>query len=603
MSAPPTIAAPSRKLKWVLVFMIVILVPALQVGLPWLSCYLASDSEDADRAAMGLSDQRSFWALRFSFDRFLHPCPVAEYRYAQPDSPATVCRDEFIILQPHGPYESRTIECINLRTGRMTTSKSSAGVVDVLSDGDKLWFLDDRNPADEASDAFVYQGRVARLRKLEPGPDVNTLMTYELEYFESDEWRPTGQFALVPNNLLIKFDTDLHTGTICCFDENDLGRTLYYSLKLRNKDEHVHELHRYIGSKQTAVLKPLQEIEWSEVPEHPFNVSHWCWSENDVISVVQLYLDSDHLRFLWSRGSNIDGPRERLLMWPVYPVYYSRDEVRLVRSSNQLYFVASDPMDGRWTICRWEDGRLVLLVNQHSPLLGITCLDAMLFATFAFVIPSIALAFIASTMQRLFPTRFELTPEVTLASFERRRTARTIDLMIAGTPLLLSVVLHPNTVAWWENLKYAVSTLWAEFWFNASRFVNTPDWGTVSNFRSEINMIAGAFVSVPILPQLAALAFVLLVAQLVWQCRSGQSLGKWIMGIRFVRTDLKRCDWSRCLVREALLLVDGLLFLSWVPGVICMLITSKSQRIGDRFSDTIVVRNSHPSSSASMKSS
>jgi uncharacterized RDD family membrane protein YckC len=155
-------------------------------------------------------------------------------------------------------------------------------------------------------------------------------------------------------------------------------------------------------------------------------------------------------------------------------------------------------------------------------------------------------------------------------------------------------VLHPQIVVWWHRAIEGGIHRWLYLWSSTISLVSAPSWNQLSVVRMVGGGIADLYLSVPLVRRLAVLALVVLMAQLAWQCWTGQTLGKWLMGIRVVRTDLRRCGWGRRLAREALLLVDGLFFLSWVPGVICMLITSKSQRIGDLFPDTIVIRNAGP---------
>jgi uncharacterized RDD family membrane protein YckC len=69
----------------------------------------------------------------------------------------------------------------------------------------------------------------------------------------------------------------------------------------------------------------------------------------------------------------------------------------------------------------------------------------------------------------------------------------------------------------------------------------------------------------------------------------GVTPGKWVCGIRTVRTTLRPCGFARAVLRMLILVLDGICC-GWLPGVICMAFTSCRQRIGDLASDTIVVR-------------
>ena len=95
----------------------------------------------------------------------------------------------------------------------------------------------------------------------------------------------------------------------------------------------------------------------------------------------------------------------------------------------------------------------------------------------------------------------------------------------------------------------------------------------------------------------AAPAIPIVMLQILWQARTGQTIGKRIMGIRVVRTTLNPCGLVRCLIRELFLLLDSTWLLSCVPGVCFILSTRNSQRIGDLLADTIVISDQRMSMS------
>ena len=78
----------------------------------------------------------------------------------------------------------------------------------------------------------------------------------------------------------------------------------------------------------------------------------------------------------------------------------------------------------------------------------------------------------------------------------------------------------------------------------------------------------------------------LAVSEGVW----GTSPGKWLFGLRVVRTTLRPCGFFRALAREVLLAVDALFCMGWLPGVLCIGLTNYRQRLGDIVGDTIVIR-------------
>ncbi len=83
---------------------------------------------------------------------------------------------------------------------------------------------------------------------------------------------------------------------------------------------------------------------------------------------------------------------------------------------------------------------------------------------------------------------------------------------------------------------------------------------------------------------------VILVVTSLFQGFWGVTLGKWVCGIRTVRTTLRPCGFLRSLLREILILVDTLFTWTWIPAVLSIAFTSCQQRLGDLAADTIVIR-------------
>jgi uncharacterized RDD family membrane protein YckC len=79
---------------------------------------------------------------------------------------------------------------------------------------------------------------------------------------------------------------------------------------------------------------------------------------------------------------------------------------------------------------------------------------------------------------------------------------------------------------------------------------------------------------------------VLLISQAAW----GITVGKWLCGLRTVRTSLRPCGFAASLAREVVFFVDCCNFSCWTPGILSIAFTDKRQRLGDLATDTIVVR-------------
>lgn len=70
----------------------------------------------------------------------------------------------------------------------------------------------------------------------------------------------------------------------------------------------------------------------------------------------------------------------------------------------------------------------------------------------------------------------------------------------------------------------------------------------------------------------------------------GITLGKWICGIRTVRTTLRPCGFFRALLRELLIVADTLFGMTLLPVTLTIAFSSFRQRLGDMVADTIVIR-------------
>ena len=72
--------------------------------------------------------------------------------------------------------------------------------------------------------------------------------------------------------------------------------------------------------------------------------------------------------------------------------------------------------------------------------------------------------------------------------------------------------------------------------------------------------------------------------------RHGITPGKWLLGVRTVRTTLRPCGFARAVVRNVVCFVDLPLLLTPLPAAISLMFSDHRQRLGDRVADTIVVR-------------
>ncbi len=85
-------------------------------------------------------------------------------------------------------------------------------------------------------------------------------------------------------------------------------------------------------------------------------------------------------------------------------------------------------------------------------------------------------------------------------------------------------------------------------------------------------------------------SIVLFVMTILIQSRWGVTPGKWLLGLRTLRTTLRPCGVARSLLRELLMAVDAPLLLTPLPGITSMLSTECRQRLGDLAADTLVIQ-------------
>lgn len=92
--------------------------------------------------------------------------------------------------------------------------------------------------------------------------------------------------------------------------------------------------------------------------------------------------------------------------------------------------------------------------------------------------------------------------------------------------------------------------------------------------------------------------FGLMGGQLVWvvvclfifsflEGKWGVTLGKWVLGIRVLGTDLRPCGFGRAFVRNLLKFIDG--FFNFTVGILLVALTESWQRVGDMAARTVVI--------------
>ncbi|MBC8116041.1 MAG: RDD family protein [Candidatus Saccharimonas sp.] len=89
---------------------------------------------------------------------------------------------------------------------------------------------------------------------------------------------------------------------------------------------------------------------------------------------------------------------------------------------------------------------------------------------------------------------------------------------------------------------------------------------------------------------LSTLVVVVVCGNVFVEGRYGVTPGKWLLGLRTVRTTLRPCGFARALVRNVVYYVDLPLLLTPLPTAISLMFSDHRQRLGDRTADTLVIR-------------
>lgn len=81
-----------------------------------------------------------------------------------------------------------------------------------------------------------------------------------------------------------------------------------------------------------------------------------------------------------------------------------------------------------------------------------------------------------------------------------------------------------------------------------------------------------------------------LVYYVLFEGIRGQTVGKILTGVVVVSAEGKPCTFGQATVRNFFRIIDGLLL--YVVGLLCILVTTEGQRVGDLIAGTYVVKSS-----------
>lgn len=274
----------------------------------------------------------------------------------------------------------------------------------------------------------------------------------------------------------------------------------------------------------------------------------------------------------------------------------------LADPTDQSFVLQVNGMWHREEFCPIQDSTVqspnVTLPDRRSEYLWIRSLIG-LSVPFAWLAHwSILLAGVANCRKRNEHSEFG-TQVVTHAAISKRVMARAIDLSLLISTLVLSLWLHfhlvgvqwtsPTLEIWIQTLHQAESSL-----LMAGQF----GWLTIAQSMGFFLLRQGLFGSTTeplilagvIVAAIADTACILWCYQTYSEGRYGCSFGKWICGIRTLRTTFRPVGFGRTIVREILRSADFPFLLTPLPAAISMMKSAACQRIGDRVADTIVIQ-------------
>lgn len=197
---------------------------------------------------------------------------------------------------------------------------------------------------------------------------------------------------------------------------------------------------------------------------------------------------------------------------------------------------------------------------------------------------------------------------VTLAPISRRAVAQLIDvsLMVVmvgvsfwGHTYLLDVRWTPPKLEQFANYTFDIEQILLFRNQAAGWLTQFFGWLRLIPFLPMFAMRLQLFGTSPepMMIAWAAGATIADTAAIIWcyqvysEGRYGCTIGKWLCGIRTLRTTFRNVGFLRAILRDVLRYVDCPLFLTPLPASMSMMKSATCQRIGDGVADTIVVRD------------
>ena len=179
--------------------------------------------------------------------------------------------------------------------------------------------------------------------------------------------------------------------------------------------------------------------------------------------------------------------------------------------------------------------------------------------------------------------------QVVLASFRKRASAAVIDFFVfAG--LMTVMILIARTISFPDSQNLAETLMDVEMTL-FHHFTHRSPLIYIFDNLSESQVLTTLHDILENVGLIMAALLVVSIPKIYCEGRYGTSPGKWLLGLRTVRATLRPCGFARALVRSVFYCVDMPFLLSPIPSAFSMFFSERRQRLGDRVTDTIVIRD------------
>lgn len=491
-------------------------------------------------------------------------------------------------VNPFNPGSSRqTLSIFDLTSGesREIRMQTSAGQVELVADASGLWGVNGstviRIQGDDVQETstgithssepiFIYEGKLATIVE-EPSVSGDSLPRSHLHVWTGGAWRSEGLVLLPPATRVeliadesdapakesaVEFGGVVETKVVSANGQIHLfcsdGTNVLYSNQLELFPE---------GSASALVTEnaPAPLSNWISVGVHP----RFLIGADAQGPLLAAKKSTGQMNMKFSIFRPTDGAWKQSIE-AGQPGFVLTSQ--LVSDGQKAYLV-SQMFGNKLSLVEIQpDGTKASKLSQTTGLVMERLAQSIQQFWWVALIFALIYAILATRLMNAYcSSRYEYgNSTVELAPFLRRVFAKGIDWLI---------IIGPIVALQWTFLGSQAKA--QEWWMEA---FSALDFNLIKML---------VYVALGLLLYFVAWLFALGIGEGIW----GVSPGKWLCGLRVVRTTLRPCGLLRAMLREILLLIDGVLCFGWLPGAFTVTLGRFRQRIGDLAADTIVITN------------